>query len=143
MDRRLGRGRCPVLEGRVARILLIDDDAEVRLALRQALEFAGHVVEEARDGRDGVERYSARMADLVVTDIVMPNQEGIETIQQLRELTPALPIIAISGGGRTGNRDVLAMAAEVGASRTMAKPFRPRELIQAIAGLLTRPAAVA
>jgi CheY-like chemotaxis protein len=124
----------------VGRILLIDDDAEVRQALRQALVHAGHHVVEARDGRDGVERYSADIFDLVVTDLVMPNQEGIETIEQLRQLTPALPIIAISGGGRTGNRDVLAMAAKVGASRTMAKPFRPRELVQAIAGLLTQPA---
>ena len=124
----------------MGRILLIDDDAEVRQALRQALVLAGHQVVEARDGRDGVERYSDGSFDLVVTDLVMPNQEGIETIQQLRRLTPGLPIIAISGGGRTGNRDVLAIAAKVGASRTMAKPFRPRELIQAIAGLLAEPA---
>jgi DNA-binding response OmpR family regulator len=125
----------------VARILLIEDDANVRLALKQALQRAGHEVAEARDGRDGVERYSAQPADLVVTDLVMPNQEGIETIEQLRRLTPSLPIVAISGGGRTGNRDVLALAAEVGASRTMAKPFRPRELVQVIAGLLATPAA--
>jgi CheY-like chemotaxis protein len=125
----------------VARILLIEDDANVRLALKQALQRAGHEVAEARDGRDGVERYSAQPADLVVTDLVMPNQEGIETIEQLRRLTPSLPIVAISGGGRTGNRDVLALAAKVGASRTMAKPFRPRELVQVIAGLLATPAA--
>ena len=127
--------------GGVARILLIEDDANVRLALKQALQRAGHEVAEARDGRDGVERYSAQPADLVVTDLVMPNQEGIETIEQLRRLTPSLPIVAISGGGRTGNRDVLALAAKVGASRTMAKPFRPRELVQVIAGLLATPAA--
>jgi CheY-like chemotaxis protein len=132
---------CLALGGGVARILLIEDDANVRLALKQALQRAGHEVAEARDGRDGVERYSAQPADLVVTDLVMPNQEGIETIEQLRRLTPSLPIVAISGGGRTGNRDVLALAAKVGASRTMAKPFRPRELVQVIAGLLATPAA--
>jgi len=120
----------------VARILLIDDDATVRYALRQLLERAGHVVDEAEDGQAGVERYAARGADVVVTDIIMPNQEGIETIIRLRRLTPSLPIIAMSGGGRSGNRDFLAMAEKLGAAKVTAKPFRPKELVEAVAGLL-------
>jgi CheY-like chemotaxis protein len=122
----------------VAHILLIDDDATVRYALKQILERAGHNVDEASDGHAGVERYTERGADLVVTDIIMPNQEGIETIIQLRRLAPSLLIIAMSGGGRTGNRDFLAMAEKLGASKVMAKPFRPKELVEAIASLLPK-----
>ena len=122
------------------RILLIDDDATVRYALRQVLERAGHQVDEASDGNIGLEKYRADHQDVVVTDIIMPNQEGIETIIKLRRLTPDLPIIAMSGGGRTGNRDFLAMAEKLGAAKAMAKPFRPKELIEAIALLLPKAA---
>ena len=125
----------------MARILLIDDDATVRYALKQVLERAGHQVEEATDGLAGVEKYTASRSDLVITDIIMPNQEGIETIIKLRLLAPDLAIIAMSGGGRTGNRDFLAMAEKLGAAKVMAKPFRPKELVEAVAALLPKAAA--
>lgn len=125
----------------MARILLIDDDATVRYALKQVLERAGHQVDEATDGLIGVEMYTASRPDLVITDIIMPNQEGIETIIKLRRLAPDVAIIAMSGGGRTGNRDFLAMAEKLGAAKVMAKPFRPKELVEAVAGLLPRAAA--
>ncbi|MBL8691332.1 MAG: response regulator [Rhodospirillaceae bacterium] len=120
----------------MARILLIDDDATVRYALKQVLERAGHQVEEANDGMVGIEKYNATHPDIVVTDIIMPNQEGIETIIKLKRMAPEVAIIAMSGGGRTGNRDFLAMAEKLGAARVMPKPFRPRELVEAVKALL-------
>ncbi|MBM3547635.1 MAG: response regulator [Alphaproteobacteria bacterium] len=116
----------------MARILLIDDDSTVRYALKQVLERAGHQVEEATDGQIGLQMYASGRQDVVVTDIIMPNKEGIETIIELRRMAPDLRIIAMSGGGRTGNRDFLAMAEKLGAARIIAKPFRPRELVEAV-----------
>ena len=120
----------------MARILLIDDDATVRYALKQVLERAGHQVEEANDGMVGIDVYNATRPDIVVTDIIMPNQEGIETIIKLKRMAPEVAIIAMSGGGRTGNRDFLAMAEKLGAAKVMPKPFRPRELVEAVQALL-------
>lgn len=125
----------------MARILLIDDDETVRYALKQVLERAGHQVEEATDGHVGVEKFSVHQPDLVITDIIMPNQEGIETIIKLRRLAPDVMIIAMSGGGRTGNRDFLAMAEKLGATKVMAKPFRPKELVEAVEALLAKAVA--
>ena len=120
----------------MARILLIDDDETVRYALKQVLERAGHQVGEASDGQVGIEKFETHRPDLVITDIIMPNQEGIETIIKLRRLAPEVVIIAMSGGGRTGNRDFLSMAEKLGAARVMVKPFRPKELVEAVASLL-------
>jgi DNA-binding response OmpR family regulator len=125
----------------LARILLIDDDATVRYALKQVLERAGHQVDEAHDGIVGIEKYNAVQPDLVVTDIIMPNQEGIETIIKLKRMSPNVAIIAMSGGGRTGNRDFLAMAEKLGAAKVMPKPFRPKELVEAVQALLPKAAA--
>ena len=120
----------------MARILLIDDDAAVRYALKQVLERAGHQVEEANDGMVGIDVYNATRPDIVVTDIIMPNQESIETIIKLKRMAPEIAIIAMSGGGRTGNRDYLGMAEKLGAAKVMPKPFRPRELVEAVQALL-------
>lgn len=125
----------------MARILLIDDDETVRYALKQVEERAGHQVEEASDGQVGVEKFEVHKPDLVITDIIMPNQEGIETIIKLRRLAPEVVIIAMSGGGRTGNRDFLTMAEKLGAAKVIAKPFRPKELVEAVAALLPPVAA--
>ncbi len=124
----------------MARILLIDDDATVRYALKQVLERAGHLVDEASDGQIGIELYSANRPEVVVTDIIMPNQEGIETIIKLKRMAPGVAIIAMSGGGRTGNRDFLEMAEKLGAAKIMPKPFRPRELVEAVQSLLPNAA---
>ena len=125
----------------MARILLIDDDETVRYALKQVEERAAHQVEEASDRQVGVEKFEVHKPDLVITDIIMPNQEGIETIIKLRRLAPEVAIIAMSGGGRTGNRDFLTMAEKLGAAKVMAKPFRPKELVEAVAALLAPVAA--
>lgn len=122
----------------MARILVVDDEDLVRLTLRQMLEAAGHVVFEAANGRQGVALQAEQPVDLVLTDIIMPEQEGIETIVQLRRKNPKLKIIAISGGGRMKNMDFLKIAANVGADATLAKPFSTKELTEAVNRCLER-----
>ena len=118
----------------MARILVIDDDAEMRAVLQQALTAAGHEVALAADGGQGMELLRATPADLVVTDLFMPRQEGIETIVQLRRDFPELPIIAISGNPEA--TDMLTVARRLGAVKTLEKPFQPQELLSAVAEVL-------
>jgi DNA-binding response OmpR family regulator len=125
----------------MARILLIDDDDALRSVMAKSLTYAGHVVVQAADGRQGLELSRATHIDLVVTDLVMPVQEGVETILKLRREQPTLPVVAISGG--VSNSDVyLNIASKIGARRVLPKPFTPQELISLIAELLPQqPAA--
>ena len=116
----------------MANILIIDDEELVRLTLRQMLEDAGHDVAEAADGREGIARYKERPADLVITDIIMPEKEGIETIIELQHHDPAIQIIAMSGGGRLRNLDFLNVAEKFGATRILAKPFEDEEFLEAV-----------
>ena len=124
-------------EATMARILLIDDDDQFRTLLRKMLEKAGYNdIEEANDGRIGVKLFRQRPFDLVITDIIMPDKEGIETIIELTDDYPQIKIIAMSGGGRIGPQDYLETAKRLGASRTMAKPFNYSELIDTVRELL-------
>ena len=116
----------------MTRVLLIDDERLVRTTLGTALRNAGHEVLLAADGNEGLSLFESEGADIVVTDIIMPDKEGIETIMQLRRSSPGLPIIAISGGGRTSNFEFLGLAERLGATRTLKKPFRSRELLDLI-----------
>ena len=120
----------------MARILVIDDDELLRGALRTALEGAGYDVMEAADGKAGLRLQRESGADLVVVDIFMPEQDGLEVIRGLRAEAPQPKIVAISGGGRIGQIDALRAAAAFGASRTLQKPFEPRELLTAVRELL-------
>ena len=116
----------------VARILIIDDDDPLRHMLCQALEQAGYETVEARDGQEGLEHFRATPADLIITDILMPGKEGLETIMELRRAIPGVKIIAISGGGQTGNMTFLEVARYLGAQRALQKPFELRELLKAV-----------
>ena len=116
----------------MARILIIDDEELVRLTLRQMLERAGHDVEEARNGREGLDVYRQKPAELVITDIIMPEKEGIETIIELRRDYPEVRIVAISGGGRMKDMDYLRLAREFGAHCVLAKPFQIADVLDAI-----------
>jgi len=118
------------------RILLIDDDALARDMLRQMLERAGYDVVEAASGREGLQHYQATAIDLIITDILMPDQDGLETILELRRLAPEAKIIAISGGGQSGLLDLLPVAAKLGAQWTFWKPLRRLELLAAIRQLV-------
>lgn len=119
----------------MARILLIDDDNLVRMAISAVLEGAGHEVVQAPNGRVGTAAYARSAFDLVITDILMPEQEGIETIRILRHANPSVKILAISGGGRIGSQDFLLLAEMLGAAATLKKPFDPDELTARVAAL--------
>jgi CheY-like chemotaxis protein len=123
----------------MARILLIDDDRPLRTVLAEALSLAGHEVFQAEDGRQGVEIFRVARPDVVVTDLIMPGQEGIETIVQLRQEFPDLPIIAISGGA-SHSKLYLDMAKRLGARRIIPKPFSADQLLGAITEALAPPA---
>jgi CheY-like chemotaxis protein len=126
----------------VARILVIDDDAAVRDMLEEMLRGVGHDVTKAPDGAAGLEMHRESPADLVIADIFMPGKEGIATIRELRAENPDLAILAISGGGRFGSRDLsetidyLHVARRVGASGVLEKPIEWEELAETVAGLL-------
>lgn len=120
----------------MARILLIDDDDSVRTMLRKTLTHSGHTVIEARNGKEGLDIFRHANADLVITDIVMPEKEGIEVLMELRKKNPPVKIIAISGGGRGSAADNLRIAKFMGAAKVIAKPFSYDVLTAAINELL-------
>ena len=120
----------------MARILVIDDNIFTRDILRQALERAGHEVVEAPNGRVGIQHQRAMPAAVIITDILMPEQEGLETIRELRRDFPTTSIIAISGGGQIGPDNVLALAERLGAQRALQKPFGLHEMLDAVHTLL-------
>jgi len=121
----------------MSRILLADDDAQVRKMLKITLERAGHEVVEAADGNQAVQVYDPETIDVVVTDIVMPEKEGIETIMELKTINPEVQIIAISGGGRINPEDYLKWAQRFGVARTFTKPVDREELLATVAGLVS------
>ena len=120
----------------MARILLIDDDADFRAMLRAKLIHFGHVVIEARNGREGMELFPYADAEVVITDIVMPEKEGIEVLMELRNRQPPVKIIAISGCGPQGAGDYLHMAQMLGAAKVLAKPFTDEALVAAVDALV-------
>lgn len=122
----------------MADILVIDDEPLVRKTVRITLERGGHTVVEADDGLAGVRECGNRAFYLVISDILMPGKEGIETIQELRAKYPALKILAMSGGGRMANADFLTLAMKLGADDTLKKPFDPQELIEKVNALCGR-----
>lgn len=119
----------------MARILLFDDDRDLREVVRTILEEAGHVVDDAPDGRRGVEMYRETPTDVVITDIRMPEKTGNEAILELRAEFPAVKIIAISGGGSVGTDVYMRVAKKLGADEAISKPFAPDELLSAVRSL--------
>ena len=114
----------------MARILIIDDEASVRALLRSALEAAGYEVTEAAHGRQGLERYRQRRADLVITDIAMPELNGLDMMLELMHEFLHTKVIAISGLG--GEQNVLDAAKVLGARQTLQKPFSMPQLLRAV-----------
>lgn len=120
----------------MALILVVDDDDQFRSMLRRTLERGGYEVLDAPNGKEGTRLYGERPADLVITDILMPEKEGIQTIMELRHDFPEVKILAISGGGKVRPDEYLFMAKNFGAQRTLAKPFEQKELLEAVVELL-------
>jgi DNA-binding response OmpR family regulator len=121
----------------MACILIIDDDEQVRKVLRLTLIAAGFDVVEAQDGKIAMKIFQKNPGvDLIITDLIMPEKEGIETIIELRRDFPEIPIIAISGGGRIDPNDYLYLAKKLGAHKTLEKPFSRKEIIDAVNELL-------
>lgn len=120
----------------MARLLLIDDDAEVRAPLATWLQRHGHDVVEAGNGVEGLAHLEKGPFDIVITDIIMPDMEGIETIMRIRKRWPDLPLVAISGGGSGDPSQALRPASRLGAHATLRKPFRPSVLGELIDKLL-------
>lgn len=113
----------------MATILIIDDDKPVRFTVSAMLADEGHEALEAENGTQGIATLEGRAVDVVITDILMPEREGLETILEIRRRWPDLPVIAISGGGRAGTANYLEMAADLGATTTLDKPFARADLL--------------
>ena len=122
------------------RILIIDDEESALDLLRRILEQEGHEVAAARNGQEGVEIFRRQQFDLVVTDMVMPVKDGLKTILELRRVDPAIPLIAISGGGAIAKERYLNVAGYIEGVCTLPKPFSRVELLSAIDKLLNPPA---
>ncbi len=113
-------------------ILVVDDEEEVRSLLRLTLEREGYTVFDAADGTQAMAVYREHGVDVVITDIVMPEKEGIELIMELKALDSETPIIAISGGGRIDPHDYLKWAGRFGVEYTFTKPVDRQDLLDAV-----------
>ncbi len=120
----------------MALILVIDDDVQIRAMLTRMLEGEGYGVLAAADGEEGLRRFKESPADLILTDIVMPEKDGMETIMEIRREYPEVKIIAMSGGGRVGPFSYLMMAKRLGAEEVLTKPLKKARLMEAIQSLL-------
>ena len=118
------------------RFLIIDDDDQYRKLLREMLTREGYEVADASNGKEGLRLYQSEPVDLIITDIIMPEKEGIETIIEFKQDFPEAKIIAISGGGRIGPEEYLNMAKSLGVLRTFYKPFERMELLEAVREIL-------
>jgi DNA-binding response OmpR family regulator len=118
------------------KVLVIDDDAKITRVLDLKLRKAGYQVIVAANGEAGLNLFKAQQPDMVITDILMPGKEGLETIMELRRDFPEVKIIAISGGGRVGAGECLDLAKKFGAQHTFSKPFTGNEILQAVRELL-------
>ena len=117
----------------MARILIVDDEQMLASTLRTIFATAGHDVETTSNGRSALDRFiTSPNYDLVITDLIMPDADGIGLIQSLRTAAPTLGIIAISGGGRTQKFDLLRMALKLGASEVIRKPFSTEAIMSAV-----------
>jgi CheY-like chemotaxis protein len=116
----------------MARILIIDDEPQIRSMLRLMLERVGYEIAEAPDGIEGIRKYRENPADLIITDLIMPNKDGIGMIIDLKKEFPKVKIIAMSGGGVNRPEGYLDGAKKLGATRTLTKPIDRDEMLKAV-----------
>lgn len=118
------------------KILIIDDEPHILLMLKKMLERQGYEIDMATNGVEGIELMQKTRPDLVITDIIMPEKEGLETIREMIRIKADLKIIAMSGGGKVSAESYLKIAGIFGASRVIAKPFSMKEMTAAVKELL-------
>ncbi|MBE1425577.1 CheY-like chemotaxis protein [Desulfomicrobium macestii] len=128
-------GQEPVMQN----ILVIDDDKLMCLALAKILISAGYNVVQAGDGEEGLKLYRSQDFDLVITDLIMPDKEGIQIIRELRKENSRIRIIAMSAGGRGGATDYLKWARLMGAKQCLSKPIKREDLLDAVQAVLALP----
>ncbi len=124
----------------MALILIIEDDDQTRRVLKIMLEREGYDVLEADDGLEGIKLFRENAVDLIITDIIMFEKDGVTTIMEVRKDSPNVRIIAISGGARVGPEVYLQLAKRVGADYALTKPIDRKELLNTISELLRPPA---
>jgi DNA-binding response OmpR family regulator len=117
-------------------VLIVEDDLELREMLKTALIRRRFRVLEADNGREAIAHFKPALTDLVITDLIMPEEDGLKVIIKLREVKPSLKVIAISGGGKAGPGNYLSLAKALGADSVYSKPFSVSELIIKIEELL-------
>ena len=117
-------------------ILLVEDDKELREMLKMSLLRSGFTVMEAENGKEAIGHFKPLLTDLVVTDLIMPEEDGLKVIIKLKELKPSIKIIAISGGGKAGPASYLNLAKALGADAIYTKPFSINDLVAKIEELL-------
>ena len=117
-------------------VLIVEDDKELREMLKMSLIRRNFTVIEAENGKDAITHFKPFITDLVVTDLIMPEEDGLKVVIKLRELKPSIKIIAISGGGKVGPGSYLNLAKALGADAIYSKPISINELIAKIEQLL-------
>jgi DNA-binding NtrC family response regulator len=123
----------------MASILIIDDDPEILRVLRKVLESAGHEVTEAPDGKKALRWFAGRPTDLVVTDIYMPEMDGLELLMRMREAFPEVRVVAMSGGGFIDKSQILKAAGILGAREILEKPFTTEQILECVERALAGP----
>lgn len=118
------------------KILIIDDEPDILVMLKKMMERAGFMVQMAANGEEGLRNFYEDLPDLVITDIIMPEKEGLEIIREMKRKRPGLKIIAISGGGRISAESYLETARHFGANHVFQKPFSQTEIVEAARTLL-------
>jgi DNA-binding response OmpR family regulator len=121
------------------KILIIDDDHHILLMIKKMLERAGFEVDLASNGDEGLEIFKKLSFDLVITDIIMPEKEGLETIREMKRMRSDLKIIAMSGGGKVSSENYLNTAKIFGATKILTKPFTQNQMVSAVQELLGEP----
>lgn len=118
------------------KILIIDDEPHILLMLKKMLERVGYEIEIATNGVEGIKLFKESGSDMVITDIIMPEKEGLETIREMRRIKSDLKIIAMSGGGKVSADNYLQIARIFGAAKSIAKPFTQKEMVSAVQSLM-------
>jgi DNA-binding response OmpR family regulator len=122
-------------------ILIVDDESEIREMLEMMLGNAGYETESVSNGEEAVNKFKEKNYDLLITDVVMPEKDGVAAMLELRSSLPGIKIIAMSGGGVIPPETYLEVAAKLGASKTFTKPLNTRELLNAVKELIGEPGA--